>query len=257
MNDELQVALQSQNKQVFQTEMEKRIKQITAEKVTDANQHNKEIDQLLVFLQQGQNLIPKFIFNAHSRALENARVKISVPKPSFKFSRNKTKHVEQKEEIIDNGLDKDEQTWQLRDAKDIDKEIVSDETRVGLTELENCTVKIIGSPLACCFTNLKKCTVVAPNINGSIHITGCIDCKFLLGCKQLRIHETHNTQFYVNIASGPIIEDCDKVTFAPASESAGPWDQVKDFKWLRAEKSPHWDIIPEAERKLPEYGKRE
>jgi hypothetical protein len=26
------------------------------------------------------------------------------------------------------------------------------------------------------------------------------------------------------------------------------WDQVDDFKWLKAEHSPNWSILPEAER---------
>lgn len=26
------------------------------------------------------------------------------------------------------------------------------------------------------------------------------------------------------------------------------WDQVDDFKWLKAEPSPNWSILPEAER---------
>ena len=256
MNQNLQLALQSQNKQNFQMEMEKAIKDITTRKVTDNQQHNKDIDELLVILQQGQSLLPKFTFQAFTRTLEESKIKISVPKPSFRFSRNKAKPVENKEEKVETDLDKDTQTWQLRDLKDSDREVVSEETRVGLTELENCTVKIGGQPLACCFTNLTKCVVVAPNIDGSIHITNCKNCRFLLGCKQLRIHETYDTDFYVNITSGPIIEDCDRVRFAPASENAGPWNQVKDFKWLRAEKSPHWDVVPEDQRSLPEFGKR-
>lgn len=26
------------------------------------------------------------------------------------------------------------------------------------------------------------------------------------------------------------------------------WDQVDDFKWLKAEKSPNWSVMPEEER---------
>lgn len=29
------------------------------------------------------------------------------------------------------------------------------------------------------------------------------------------------------------------------------WDQVDDFKWLKAEQSPNWSIMPE-EKRLPE-----
>jgi len=33
-------------------------------------------------------------------------------------------------------------------------------------------------------------------------------------------------------------------------EDWGPnqWDQVDDFKWLKADHSPNWDVLPEQER---------
>lgn len=36
-------------------------------------------------------------------------------------------------------------------------------------------------------------------------------------------------------------------------EDPGPnqWDQVDDFKWLKAEPSPNWSIVPEDQR-IPE-----
>ena len=33
---------------------------------------------------------------------------------------------------------------------------------------------------------------------------------------------------------------------------ANAWDDVKDFKWLRAQRSPHWNVLPESERLAPE-----
>ena len=30
------------------------------------------------------------------------------------------------------------------------------------------------------------------------------------------------------------------------------WSDVKDFKWLRAQQSPHWALLPEAERAAAE-----
>jgi hypothetical protein len=32
------------------------------------------------------------------------------------------------------------------------------------------------------------------------------------------------------------------------AEMPNAWSDVKDFKWLRTQKSPNWDILPEAER---------
>ena len=31
-------------------------------------------------------------------------------------------------------------------------------------------------------------------------------------------------------------------------ERKNMWDQVDDFKWLRAEHSPNWSVLPEVER---------
>ncbi|EAX93658.1 tubulin folding cofactor C, putative [Trichomonas vaginalis G3] len=253
MNDELQRCLSSQNKQGFLSEMENRIKQISSEKITDAAKHNSDVDALMVILQQGQNLLPRFTFQLYVHQLENSKVKIAVAKPVFKFSRKATQQKQQNTTTIDNDIINDIQTWQMKGEKNVSKEVSSDETRVGLTELENCTVKIVGSPMACCFTNLKDTTVIALNIGGSIHITKCTNCKFLLGCKQLRIHETYDTDFYVEMMSGPIIEDCDRVRFAPYGSQPGPWNDVKDFKWLKSEKSPHWTTIPENEQSVPQY----
>jgi hypothetical protein len=32
------------------------------------------------------------------------------------------------------------------------------------------------------------------------------------------------------------------------SQSANQWDQIDDFKWLKAEPSPHFSILPEDQR---------
>lgn len=137
---------------------------------------------------------------------------------------------------------------------------------------------------------------------------------------QLRIHTTEACDLYVHTVSGPIIEDCDALRFAPyalryagldgdmavggsfcgcgrvvihaaqpgdqimadhthtytpaahdihpnnnnqppqyqktqAAQLTGTrnaWGEVKDFKWLRAQQSPHWSVLPEGERRAEE-----
>lgn len=41
-------------------------------------------------------------------------------------------------------------------------------------------------------------------------------------------------------------------------EDLGPnnWDQVDDFKWLKAEHSPNWSVLPESERLSEEVWKQ-
>jgi len=52
--------------------------------------------------------------------------------------------------------------------------------------------------------------------------------------------------------SRPIIEDCTGIRFAPIpvqfarasfGEAKNMFDQVDDFKWLRAEHSPNWNVM--------------
>jgi hypothetical protein len=94
------------------------------------------------------------------------------------------------------------------------------------------------------------------------------------------MHGSKHVDIYLHSASRPIFEDCDALRFAPLPESyvSGPiqlrffvssriditqitadisqsqnqWDQIDDFKWLKPEPSPHFTIIPEAER-IPDH----
>ena len=57
--------------------------------------------------------------------------------------------------------------------------------------------------------------------------------------------------FCTNSASGPIIEDCKQMYFAPVSPFASSvnsfvnkWSDVQDFNWLKKQKSPNWDLLP-------------
>lgn len=71
------------------------------------------------------------------------------------------------------------------------------------------------------------------------------------------MHGSRDVDVYLHSASRPIIEDCENVRFAPLpscfsnaeiAQSANQWDQIDDFKWLKMEPSPHFSILPEAER---------
>ena len=87
------------------------------------------------------------------------------------------------------------------------------------------------------------------------------------------MHESRNVRVYLDVRSRPIIEDCEGIGFAPAPVATVPvreaavggveggkpkeegdeaaaalWAQVDDFKWLKAEPSPNWRVLPLAER---------
>lgn len=70
------------------------------------------------------------------------------------------------------------------------------------------------------------------------------------------MHESSAVRVYLSSASRPIIEDCSDVVFAPLpavfarDDKSGQiceagrnlWDQVDDFKWLKAGPSPHYRL---------------
>lgn len=39
------------------------------------------------------------------------------------------------------------------------------------------------------------------------------------------------------------------VQAAQLAGTRNAWGEVKDFKWLRAQQSPHWSVLPEGERR--------
>lgn len=72
------------------------------------------------------------------------------------------------------------------------------------------------------------------------------------------MHDAKNVDVYLLCPSRPIIEDCTNIRFAPLEvEGLGGtwevveqnmWDQVDDFKWLKSEHSPNWEVLPKQER---------
>lgn len=88
-----------------------------------------------------------------------------------------------------------------------------------------------------------------------------------ISARQVRIHTTKDTTFYLRVLSNPIIEHTSGVHVAPyvptypgwredfsaegLEPDGGKWAEVHDFGWLRATKSPHWDILPENKRNPP------
>ncbi|KAF2144451.1 uncharacterized protein K452DRAFT_325039 [Aplosporella prunicola CBS 121167] len=105
--------------------------------------------------------------------------------------------------------------------------------------------------------HVKDSLVVCGRVAGPIHITGVRNAVLVVACRQFRMHECANVDVYLHCASRPIIEDCKNIRFAPipavyhppsSSEEPNLWDQVDDFKWLRAEPSPHWSALAPASR---------
>ncbi|KAK7182751.1 tubulin binding cofactor C [Paraphaeosphaeria sporulosa] len=111
--------------------------------------------------------------------------------------------------------------------------------------------------------NIQRSLVVTGRVAGPIHMTDLKNSVIIMSCRQFRMHGSKKVDVYLHCSSRPIIEDCEDIRFAPLPQiymtadltsSTNQWDQIDDFKWLKAEASPHWSILPEPERvqeKLP------
>lgn len=150
-----------------------------------------------------------------------------------------------------------------------------------LKNLNDCIVDMSvptmnGAPFAgLALRAVNNSLIIAGHVAGAAHITGVVNSIIAVSSRQVRMHDCKNVDIYLLCSSRPIIEDCCNVRFAPIpkfyvsfklaicdqSRSSNPeqikpskapvinqWDQVDDFKWLKAEHSPNWSIIPENER---------
>ncbi|KAK7937194.1 Tubulin-specific chaperone C [Apiospora aurea] len=137
-----------------------------------------------------------------------------------------------------------------------------------LADLDSCVVDMTvptssstsGVPFAgLVIKNIRNSLLVCGTVAGPTHITGVKDSIIVVASRQVRIHECENVDLYLHCGSHPIIEDCSGMRFAPipATYYAGKaeeigaenqWDRVDDFKWLKAESSPNWRVLPEEAR---------
>ncbi|KAF2685802.1 TBCC-domain-containing protein [Lentithecium fluviatile CBS 122367] len=105
--------------------------------------------------------------------------------------------------------------------------------------------------------NIKDSLTVCGQVAGPIHITGVENSVIVTACRQFRMHGSKNVDVYLHCSSRPIIEDCEGIRFAPLPstyvtteilQTLNQYDQIDDFKWLKAEASPHFRFLAEADR---------
>lgn len=132
-----------------------------------------------------------------------------------------------------------------------------------LKNLTNSKIFLLGRLKAVHILNLQNCEVFIGPVSGAAHITECVNCVIHVAAHQIRIHQSSNTDFYIFVSTNPIVENVQNVRFAPYNvkykgieehmhlnllQGENNWDQVQDFKWLKQEKSPNWDVIEETQR---------
>lgn len=132
-----------------------------------------------------------------------------------------------------------------------------------LTDLRDCIVDMSvptaeGSPFpGLALKNISNSLIIAGRVTGPVHITNVSDSILVMTAHQVRIHDCSNVDLYLHCSSHPIIEDCKGMRFAPLPEhymtevektTENQWNQVDDFKWLKAGHSPNWNILSDSQR---------
>lgn len=131
-----------------------------------------------------------------------------------------------------------------------------------VSNLRRCVVDLSppttnGGPFASLILkNIKDSLIVCGRVNGPIHITGVENSVIVISCRQYRMHGSKNVDVYLYCSSRPIIEDCEEIRFASlpetystpeTSNTPNQYDQIDDFKWLKSEPSPHFNLLPTSE----------
>lgn len=132
-----------------------------------------------------------------------------------------------------------------------------------LSNLQNCVVDMsspttLGQPFATLtLKNIDRSLIICGHVSGAAHLTNITNSVIVVASRQFRMHESKACDVYLHAAGRPIIEDCTGVQFAPLPEIylkeadrevKNQWQEVDDFKWLRAEQSPNWAALDESKR---------
>mmetsp|Transcript_979 Transcript_979/g.2152 ORF Transcript_979/g.2152 Transcript_979/m.2152 type:complete len:399 (+) Transcript_979:69-1265(+) len=140
---------------------------------------------------------------------------------------------------------------------------------VTLRSLTNCRVLLLDRIGALHCHDLEGCEVVVGAVGSSTLLYTCNDCVLTIAMKQLRLHDSTNMLLHLHTLSGPVIENCRRICFAPfdltypelhehlaaaalgtpSHSEASPWADVQDFNWHKRHSSPNWCVLAEAYRR--------
>ncbi len=189
-------------------------------------------------LSEQASVVPQYDLRARQSALAALRERFRAiqdnlqPKKKFGFKGNKKKTAataakaesEAKKVLEDkkNGKSEVDFGCSVKDREGEMIELSADQVSgrdVLASGLRSCTVQVRGSASTLHLTGLTDCTVTAGPVATSVFVDGCRGCTFALACQQLRAHTTEDSDFYLHVTSGAIVEDCREARFAPLQMS--------------------------------------
>ena len=254
-----------------------RILSLTTENVeSSCDDLRKELSETSSYLNQGVHFLNSYTILSCQQKLNSLTEEINqaqanlAPRKKFAFSKRTVAKPQQVQEVLQlkefavsfEGI----QDMEDQEFRKFDSELF-EYNCYQLKNLKNCVVYLMGRLKAVHMLGLERCKVFIGAVAGASHITNCSHCEIYVASHQIRIHQSLDTDFYVFVATNPIVESVARVRFSPfllryqgleahmkdcGLDGKNLWDQVQDFKWLKQEKSPNWGIIEEVDRKVIE-----
>lgn len=222
-----------------------------------------------------QQLFQREVDALHQKLNKEKDKAIPKSKFSFKNKSKKTKEkkpeeekkIEAEEEVDVFTLIDEDKDLVIRQQKGLKRIVLESEyegkDKVYLINIENCDIYLPFVMKALYIKNAYNSRIYAGYVQGSSFFNSTNKCTYHVATHQTRIHKANNCSFFLLAKQGPIIEDCSSLKFGPYMFSypnsgkhevaAGylnaksMYNKVTDFKWLKKEKSPNFDIITDEE----------
>jgi hypothetical protein len=145
---------------------------------------------------------------------------------------------------------------------------VRDKSEIGkdceFCDLNNCTIVITVVLGALTLSKITDSRIfVAGSVRSSLVVRDALRCEIHCRSKQVRIHNSNESTFYLTSDTPPIIENSSGLKFGPytletargviegvheGAESSNPsaatnYEKVRDFNWLKSRQSPNWATV--------------
>lgn len=138
----------------------------------------------------------------------------------------------------------------------------TDGSNLMISNLEDCEIIILDLLSSVLIQKIKNCTICIGAVESSVLIYSCTNSHILANTKQLRIHGTSESSFYITTVSSPIIENCNTLTFSKYNlnyngleellekinipKNSEKWKNILDFHWQNTkEPSPNFSLAEE------------
>ncbi|KAK4521703.1 phosphopyruvate hydratase [Mucor velutinosus] len=235
--------------------LEKRLTKATAFIPSyDERQFSLQLKELSETLERNKaELTPKAKFSFKSR-----KKKPSTPDTSNTTTASQAPSDSTDGDILSEATvlfkDKQDAVLTLKDANNISANNRSID--ILISNIKNCVVILHGDGIqisAVHIKNIENSVVYCGKIEGSVLMYGLTNSVLFAGCHQFRMHEAHNVDMMLHVASRPIIENSHNIQvceWSSTNTSTNYFDQIEDFNWLKKQASPNWKVMDQDKKQM-------